>query len=455
MQHRSRNLTRFSPVFPRKREWVANPSAHSTLACTNPIADTALPMSERPTLEENLRLVVQHSLQKPPEDMLQACLQLLVEVSRATGGSILGEDGPSLRFLFSNEESLIGRSVPWTSIAGESASRHVVIYTHAPSDTRHFSEISSDLKNPINYLLSVPIPSVHNTNRPDEAAQSSGVLQLLFDENIFPDLDPTHAPCEFSMEDMRTNSLHTQGLNDLAMILPNLSLGMEIMTLRQTSYQAIHELKNKLISARSWINCLKDDLQAQAPDTLTDPDIQEDLELAEDAVTSGSSLAVSYLQFTKIYIPDFQSASLNDPLTTAAKDIETFAREHYGNDTLAIELELEPELPLRQIDPEQLRMAFFNLGKNAVEALHESNTPQPRLTLTSKTDDQGQQLTIADNGPGMPEDIANHLFMAFKTKKSGGTGLGLTISKKIIDTHSGSIRCTTGNTGTCFTIDFR
>ena len=100
-------------------------------------------------------------------------------------------------------------------------------------------------------------------------------------------------------------------------------------------------------------------------------------------------------------------------------------------------------------------MAFFNLGKNAVEALHDSNTPQPTITLTSTATDQGQQLTIADNGPGMPEDIANHLFMAFKTKKSGGTGLGLTISKKIIDTHSGSIRCTTGNNGTCFTIDFR
>ena len=61
-------------------------------------------------------------------------------------------------------------------------------------------------------------------------------------------------------------------------------------------------------------------------------------------------------------------------------------------------------------------------------------------------------VVMADNGKGMPEEIANNLFVAFKTKKQGGTGLGLTITKKIIDVHNGRIKCETGSNGTSFTI---
>jgi two-component system nitrogen regulation sensor histidine kinase GlnL len=52
----------------------------------------------------------------------------------------------------------------------------------------------------------------------------------------------------------------------------------------------------------------------------------------------------------------------------------------------------------------------------------------------------------------MPEEIANNLFIPFKTKKEGGTGLGLTIAKKIIDLHSGRIQCNTSSNGTEFKI---
>jgi two-component system nitrogen regulation sensor histidine kinase NtrY len=97
-------------------------------------------------------------------------------------------------------------------------------------------------------------------------------------------------------------------------------------------------------------------------------------------------------------------------------------------------------------------MAFYNLCKNAVEALAEYKTEKPKLTFTSNLTDEELFISIADNGPGMHPEIADNLFIPFKTKKEGGTGLGLTITKKIIDLHAGRIKCKTGQNGTTFEI---
>ena len=59
---------------------------------------------------------------------------------------------------------------------------------------------------------------------------------------------------------------------------------------------------------------------------------------------------------------------------------------------------------------------------------------------------------IGDDADVRYKEIADNLFVPFKTKKEGGTGLGLTITKKIIDVHGGTIRCETGSTGTRFTL---
>jgi signal transduction histidine kinase len=87
-----------------------------------------------------------------------------------------------------------------------------------------------------------------------------------------------------------------------------------------------------------------------------------------------------------------------------------------------------------------------------VEALVEHKVPRPEIRISSSALNGRAVLVISDNGPGMPPEIANNLFIAFKTKKQGGTGLGLTITKKIVDVHGGTIKCDTDNNGTRFTI---
>jgi len=104
------------------------------------------------------------------------------------------------------------------------------------------------------------------------------------------------------------------------------------------------------------------------------------------------------------------------------------------------------------MDPGKLKMAFFNLCKNAVEAMIDYTTPNPCLTVASSIAGETIEVSVADNGPGMPAEIADNLFIPFKTKKQGGTGLGLTITKKIVDIHGGSIACRTKPGGTTFVV---
>lgn len=402
--------------------------------------------------EVYLKQVLQNSLVKPAEEMMEDCLRICIELAGAQGGSILAEEGPFLKFIFSNVASLIGLNVPWDSIAGNTARHSTVIYTYAPTDKRHFDGIDGAIKHQTRYLLSIPIPSIHQAAEARSQVKSAGVLQLLFDENLFPERDVTRGAVEFSLDDVKAQAHYEDTLQDVFWILPNISFGMEVMRLRQTSYQVIHELKNKLIAAQSWMNCLKEDVQTANPALLEDDAIKEDFDLAESAAREGSKLAVNYLQLTKIYTPQVEDVNLNDVLRKTAADVRVFAGDH---STWPVEVrpELDDAVTIKRLDPEQLRMAFFNLCKNAVEALAEFKTQNALLRIVSREDGRRTRIDIIDNGPGMPEEIASNLFTAFKTKKQGGTGLGLTICKKIIDIHGGNIRCETGPGGTRFIVE--
>ena len=402
-------------------------------------------------MEQHIRNIVELGLGSTPEELLKTSLETCIQLTGASGGSILGEEGQHLQFLFSDVTELIGVRVPFNSIAGVSVHESKVIYTYAPADKRHFDGVDSRIQHRTKYLLSIPIRSIHKSNGGDRTAKNAGALQLLFENNIFPEINVEQGAQEFSLTSFADERSSIERMKDILWILPIVAFGMEVMRLRQTSYQAIHELKNKLISGLSWIGYLKADIRRQAPDLLDEDNIKQDFELSEAAIKEGTNIARMYLQFTNIYSPIFLPANLNDILEETAESIKTLAAELKSSD-LKVTLNLAKNIGIRNLDASQLKMALFNLCKNGVEALVEHNVPDAKIEISSAFRDGHVILEIKDNGPGMPPEIANNLFVAFKTKKEGGTGLGLTITKKIIDVHGGTIECDTNNRGTKFTI---
>jgi len=403
-------------------------------------------------MKDHLLDIVQLSLGSSPEDMLHEVLATCIELSGASGGSILGEEGPFLQFLFSDVPELIGRSVPHHSIAGMTMNEGRIVYTYAPTDKRHYKGVETLAGKATRFLLSIPIPSIHRTSDATRKRKHAGALQLLFEHNVCPSVKADSYPVEFEVETFRTLRWVGLPLDDLFRILPLVAFALEVMRLRQTSYQVIHELKNKLISGQSWLNCLKDDLRQQSAALAEDATISGDFEICESSLREGSELAKTYLQLTKLYEPKFAPADLNAVLRETAASVTALAQD-MKLDRFRVELDLAPGLEPRDLDAGQLKMAFFNLCKNAVEALAQHGVTQPVIRIESGLVANRLTVCIADNGPGMPRDIANYLFVPFKTKKEGGTGLGLTITKKIVDVHGGSIRCETGPDGTRFRIE--
>jgi PAS domain S-box-containing protein len=106
-------------------------------------------------------------------------------------------------------------------------------------------------------------------------------------------------------------------------------------------------------------------------------------------------------------------------------------------DSISICTELDSELPLVTADRVQLQQVLINLMLNALEAMKDTSG---ELTLTSKkTKDSQMLISVTDSGSGIGPDKASHIFDAFFTTKPQGTGMGLSISRKIIESHDGRL----------------
>jgi C4-dicarboxylate-specific signal transduction histidine kinase len=98
--------------------------------------------------------------------------------------------------------------------------------------------------------------------------------------------------------------------------------------------------------------------------------------------------------------------------------------------------------PMVKVDAVRLRQAMHNLLKNALEAIGDQRKPQILVStnIVSGGDAAWVDITVADNGPGLPDGFGERWFEPYTSSKSRGTGLGLAVVKKIAEEHGGSVR---------------
>jgi two-component system, LuxR family, sensor kinase FixL len=117
-------------------------------------------------------------------------------------------------------------------------------------------------------------------------------------------------------------------------------------------------------------------------------------------------------------------------------------------------LELQADLPPVDVDRARIQQVILNLVRNAVEALAERTSGAREIAVRTRLlTEEGLEIAVCDNGPGVSEAIARHLFDPFCTSKPNGTGLGLAISRTIVKSHQGSLEYRPNPpSGACFTV---
>jgi PAS domain S-box-containing protein len=131
--------------------------------------------------------------------------------------------------------------------------------------------------------------------------------------------------------------------------------------------------------------------------------------------------------------PEREVVDLNEILREMMVLLGDTADRH----AISIRTELDPGLPRTRADRVQLQQVLMNLMLNGIEAMRETGG---ELTIASKRIEHGQLLiSVNDSGIGLPVDEAQRIFDAFFTTKPQGTGMGLSISRRIIDSHGGRL----------------
>lgn len=165
-----------------------------------------------------------------------------------------------------------------------------------------------------------------------------------------------------------------------------------------------------------------------------------------------SSLVMDMLSFSKDRKPE---PSPSDIPALLAEIVET-VKQRAEDAGISVHCKAPDNFPVILCDTEALSRAILNVVTNAIDAVEERADGTVDITTEIDGEREVVQVRVTDNGPGIPAETLPHIFNLFvSTKGAKGTGLGLTVSQKILREHGGSISVESSAThGTCFTLSF-
>lgn len=191
--------------------------------------------------------------------------------------------------------------------------------------------------------------------------------------------------------------------------------------LGQAAAAIVHDLKNPLISILGFARRL----------SRGKGDVAAATDIIIDSAEHMQVIVHDVLDFAKPVRLDMKEHDAGTIVGRACSACQVKAQE----EGVVLLLDLPTEPVVLPIDSSHFERALVNLINNAVEASHKGDAVEVRAALQ----DNRTVITIKDSGEGMDSETVENIFIPFYTKKSSGTGLGMAISKKVIEGHHGSI----------------
>ena len=213
---------------------------------------------------------------------------------------------------------------------------------------------------------------------------------------------------------------------------------------KQLAAGVAHEIGNPLNALNIHLQLLSRELRGVEDEEMRG-NLTELVDVAKNEVVRLDGIIRQFLSALRPSKPNLRPcdivALVGETLGVMRVDIE--------NRRIAVSVAAHGQTPPALVDPDQIRQVFFNLVKNALEAMPDGG----RLEIGISSDDSFLQIDFRDNGVGIPEDRLGRIFEPYHTTKAKGTGLGLMIVQRIVRDHGGHIEVSSKEgEGTCFRI---
>lgn len=188
----------------------------------------------------------------------------------------------------------------------------------------------------------------------------------------------------------------------------------------------------------------------KSPEELTEATVRKTirgLDTIRDQGQTLMQLTDSYRRFASLQAPVPKPFSLTNQLQNLQLLFQTDLQRQ--GVSLSVDL-FQPDITI-EADEQMLSQVLINLLKNAMQSLEGQPDAHIRLQVGRKENEL--LITVSDNGPGIPTNLLDDIFVPFFTTKQKGTGIGLSLSRQIIRMHGGDLKVTSGPyTETCFAI---
>ena len=220
---------------------------------------------------------------------------------------------------------------------------------------------------------------------------------------------------------------HCQRVHDTEMLQAE-----HLATMGELAAGVAHEIRNPLAGIAGAIEIISKGFPKDHPDREILEDLRQEVKRIEKVLND-------LLAYARPKAPQFGVADLKE---TFARTLQ-LARQQIGSKHVEFSIQIPSHLPHFRMDPEQLQQVLLNLVLNGIQAIPEEGNVsiQARVLSGPGTPNRPDyvEIAVADTGSGIPQEQLEKIFRPFYTTKRGGTGLGLSLCRRIISQHGGTL----------------
>jgi two-component system NtrC family sensor kinase len=288
----------------------------------------------------------------------------------------------------------------------------------------------------------------------DALDSDNGLKDISWRETSIVSQDERHIPVRFSGTILQENGKEMgtvaffQDLREIKRLEKELVKSERLAAVGQTVAGLAHGIKNILHGLKGGSYLV--DIGIKRDDT---EKLKKGWDMIKRNIGRTSNLVMDLLSYSKEREPEFEACEPN----IIVNDVYELVKDKAGENHVEIIIEPDDTIGTVIMDPGSIHEVLLNLASNAVDACLFDEDLSKRWTVNLKTEKEPGNIIkfdVSDNGAGMNEEVLHKLFTSFfSTKGHRGTGLGLMVTRKLIEEHNGKIEVTSRlDEGTKFTV---